>query len=481
MTIPCPVCVPCQEPSDPFQNFSSEVPDIDHFFKYGSSNGRWRPGPGRNWNVQTCLTIWGPISCYGRTEEEALACLQAFYYLCNPFVPPNPGPVTGIIIGWPVVPFPTIQFPWNTEQTCTFTCSVGGNTYTTSYTVPANSFRALTQASADALAYEFACIQARIQAQLDYACFGTGFGNSAQTCDYTCPSGDKFSATIDANTFRAVTQEEADQLAYSAACLNAQLQASSYPTCWSDGNDGVTPPPDGETAVVMYWNNPVNKLGVCPDGTTYQFYVPFGRFCARSQAQADAEAESYAQKQINVRKLCLGNLTSSECCENGSFSASITADGRTLSANVNAWHFLSGSFPAGVTITATVTGQVLDPVPGAGVYGGVTINLAGTPTTAGTYTFRLRVTTPGGDSMEKDFTICVVGIHPDTLDDGQIGVLYSQTLQADACATAPLSWQVFTGSLPTGLTLDEETGIISGTPTALGTYNFTILLQTQAT
>lgn len=39
---------------------------------------------------------------------------------------------------------------------------------------------------------------------------------------------------------------------------------------------------------------------------------------------------------------------------------------------------------------------------------------------------------------------------------------------------APYSWSVITGALPNGLSLNSSGGLISGTPTVMGTYNFTI-------
>ena len=65
-----------------------------------------------------------------------------------------------------------------------------------------------------------------------------------------------------------------------------------------------------------------------------------------------------------------------------------------------------------------------------------------------------------------------VTITTDALPDGKVGEAYSQNLAADG--TAPITWSISGGALPDGLKLDENTGGISGEPTAEGTATFTV-------
>ena len=63
-------------------------------------------------------------------------------------------------------------------------------------------------------------------------------------------------------------------------------------------------------------------------------------------------------------------------------------------------------------------------------------------------------------------------ITTDTLPDSKVGEAYSQTLAATG--TKPITWSIENGDLPAGLSLNKDTGEISGTPTADGTAKFTV-------
>ena len=68
-----------------------------------------------------------------------------------------------------------------------------------------------------------------------------------------------------------------------------------------------------------------------------------------------------------------------------------------------------------------------------------------------------------------------VTVSPATLPDAAFGAPYSQTITASSSngGTAPYTFTLSAGALPGGVTL-AVSGVLSGTPTSAGTYNFTV-------
>ena len=110
--------------------------------------------------------------------------------------------------------------------------------------------------------------------------------------------------------------------------------------------------------------------------------------------------------------------------------------------------------------------------------------LAGTPTTAGTYTFTMQLTDYTGAHVTQQFTATIdppLQIAP-TLAPGTVGVPYRHDLIAQGGAP-PYSWSVVNNinELPPGLTLDttapDFNNVLTGTPTQAGTFSFPMQVQ----
>ncbi len=139
----------------------------------------------------------------------------------------------------------------------------------------------------------------------------------------------------------------------------------------------------------------------------------------------------------------------------------------TLSATGGAggyrFSIIAGNLPAGLTLSS-----------------GGTIN--GTTNVAGSVVnFTVRVTDSAGKSSSTALSInCLAAGTPviksiSPLSPGSMGVTYNFTFSA-AGGTPPYTFSGKSGGYPPGLTL-SSTGVLSGTPTATGTYIFSVTVQ----
>ncbi|MBI3651216.1 MAG: putative Ig domain-containing protein [Acidobacteria bacterium] len=149
---------------------------------------------------------------------------------------------------------------------------------------------------------------------------------------------------------------------------------------------------------------------------------------------------------------------------NAAYAATLAASGGLTPYG---WSLVAGNLPNGLTLNAA-----------SGV-------ISGTPATAGSFTFTIRVNdsqTPA-DTNTRQFTVSInapptapPNITTTSLPNGKVGVAYRQTLAASD-GVAPYLWALASGSLPKGLTLNSATGIISGTPVKKGTWSFVVSLR----
>jgi hypothetical protein len=112
--------------------------------------------------------------------------------------------------------------------------------------------------------------------------------------------------------------------------------------------------------------------------------------------------------------------------------------------------------------------------------------ITGTPTDAGGFSFTVQVTDSTPSSGTKILSVSVnptPSIVTTNLPDGEVNALYPTTTIAVAGGTPPISWSKTSGALPPGISLNTGSGVLSGTPSASGTYSFAITvtdaIQTQ--
>lgn len=141
------------------------------------------------------------------------------------------------------------------------------------------------------------------------------------------------------------------------------------------------------------------------------------------------------------------------------YSQTISASGGT---SPYAFAVSSGTLPAGLILNAA-TGSI-----------------TGTPTTAAASNFTITATDAGGCLASRAYTITiaspecpVITVNPSTIPPGAVGAPYSQAITATG-GTAPYTFTITSGALPTGLSLNSATGVISGVPLQPGLFNFTV-------
>jgi len=123
------------------------------------------------------------------------------------------------------------------------------------------------------------------------------------------------------------------------------------------------------------------------------------------------------------------------------------------------WSISAGALPTGLSLST------------AGV-------ISGTPTTAATSQFTVKVADAVGGTATQPLSIVIAPLPTITttsLPGGTVGTAYNQTLTASG-GTTPYTWSITVGSIAP-LTLNSTTGVISGTPTAAGTLSFTVQVK----
>jgi len=157
--------------------------------------------------------------------------------------------------------------------------------------------------------------------------------------------------------------------------------------------------------------------------------------------------------------LTVSPATLASATVNSAYSATVSATG---GSGTYTFAVTTGSLPSWLTLSSS-TGA-----------------LNGTPTTTGSSSFTITATDSANSAFKgsKAYGLTVnaassLTVNPTTLTSATANSAYSSTLSATG-GSATYTFAVTTGSLPSWLTLNANTGVLSGTPTKTGLSSFTI-------
>jgi len=147
------------------------------------------------------------------------------------------------------------------------------------------------------------------------------------------------------------------------------------------------------------------------------------------------------------------------------YSESIVATG---GASPYRWSLVQGNLPVGLTLNSTT-----------GLISGISHVASGHSSE-----FKVRVPDTGNpsDFAERVFTIYVIDALEITTEEIQ-GALQKEIFEASLTAKggiSPYAWSISEGAFPEGLSLDLQTGMLLGSPSVCGSFDFTVKITDSA-
>jgi outer membrane protein assembly factor BamB len=260
---------------------------------------------------------------------------------------------------------------------------------------------------------------------------------------------------------------------------------------------GLATPPGGGTAPVFTADSPPAGATV---GTSYSYTFtasgsPAPTFSVASGALPAGLSLNPATGVLSGTPTTTGSFSFTVQAANGVSPAAVSP---TLTITVSAGTQVAPAITSAASTTAkattamsftvTTTGSPTPTITESGpLPGGVTFtdnkdgtaSIAGTPAAGSEGSYPITITAANGVSpnASQAFTLTVNGLAPAFTADSPpatavIGASYSYTFTASG-DPAP-TFSVASGTLPAGLSLNSTTGVLSGTPSATGSFSFTV-------
>jgi len=214
-----------------------------------------------------------------------------------------------------------------------------------------------------------------------------------------------------------------------------------YLTLWAHGQ----PPPNVSTLNAVD-GAVTNNLAIVPAYTSNGTFLAY----APNSTQLIVDVFGFMAPPVTITTTSLP-----EGSEGQSYSAQLAASGGLPPYT---WSITNGSLPPGLTLATS----------GA---------ISGTPTTSGLFSFTVQAADSSSNTASAPLSLAVSNgrlmITTTQLPGGTQTVPYRATLGVMG-GVPPYTWSIASGSLPSGLTLNSSSGVISGTPQSGGASNFTV-------
>ena len=218
-------------------------------------------------------------------------------------------------------------------------------------------------------------------------------------------------------------------------------------------------------------------FGVAVDGSGNVFVADYGNSTVKKLDYADPPSLSFATTSVgsessdsprSVTVLNNGNAALTFPIPDSGDNPSI-AGGFSLDSATTCPQLTPSSSPAGTLAADASCTYAVDFIPAA----------AGTNSGPAALTDDNLNVAGAQQSISLSGTGVLIAVSPATLPAGTVATAYSQMLSASG-GTAVYIFSVTSGSLPAGLNLSSA-GVLSGTPTAAGTFNFTVTATDSST
>jgi len=235
-------------------------------------------------------------------------------------------------------------------------------------------------------------------------------------------------------SFEVVVQDANGQLDSQTLSVTTQQPSAVKGSGDRQVAANLNPSDDGNTCTLDDQHTLVLEIGdngapVSPPGNTT---LPYGMF------QFTVQGCTPGQTQLNVRLVYPAALPE---------GTRYWKYGKTADQPVNHWYMLPGAVISGNIISYSITD---------GGLGDDDMTADGS------------ITDPGGPGVPA---LAIGG----TPADGQVGSAYAAALSVSN-GTGPYNWSITNGNLPAGVSLNAVSGLLGGTPTQAGNFNFTVQL-----